>query len=133
VVQQHVKIKVELVTPERTPTGAIEIEPGVIEHGATLIPFEPPLDRLNFDEPDPVLDEGASFGDVVDRDLQRADHGRMDAGAFAPGINLRGAGIATPRPVLAPETTEALHLSLNRIAEAKDVSDIVRILATATP
>jgi hypothetical protein len=43
VVQQHVKIKVELVTPERTPTGAIEIEPGVIEHGATLIPFEPPL------------------------------------------------------------------------------------------
>jgi hypothetical protein len=33
--QQHVKIKLELVTPERTPTGATEIEPGVIEHGAT--------------------------------------------------------------------------------------------------
>jgi hypothetical protein len=43
-VQQHAKIKVELVTPERTPTDAIEIEPGVIEQGATLILFEPPLD-----------------------------------------------------------------------------------------
>jgi hypothetical protein len=43
-VQQHAKIKVELVTRERTPTDAIEIEPGVIEQGATLILFEPPLD-----------------------------------------------------------------------------------------
>jgi 2-methylcitrate dehydratase PrpD len=34
------------------------------------------------------------------------------------------------RRALAPETTEALRLSLNRIAEAKDVSEIVRILAT---
>ena len=35
------------------------------------------------------------------------------------------------RSVLAPETTETLRLSLDRMAEAKDVSEIVRILATA--
>ena len=34
------------------------------------------------------------------------------------------------RRALAPETTEALRLSLDRMAEAKDVSEIVRILAT---
>jgi len=36
------------------------------------------------------------------------------------------------RSVLAPEMTEALRLSIDRIAEAKDVSEIVRILATVT-
>ena len=34
------------------------------------------------------------------------------------------------RRALAPKTTEALRLSLDRVAEAKDVSEIVRILAT---
>jgi hypothetical protein len=34
------------------------------------------------------------------------------------------------RRALAPETTEVLRLSLNRMAEAKDVSEIVRTLAT---
>src|SRR5262249_26240542 len=34
--------------------------------------------------------------------------------------------------VLAPETTETLRLSIDRMAEAKDLSEIVRILATVT-
>jgi len=34
------------------------------------------------------------------------------------------------RRALAPNTTEALRLSLDRMTEAKDVSEIVRILAT---
>jgi 2-methylcitrate dehydratase PrpD len=37
------------------------------------------------------------------------------------------------RRALAPGATEALRSSIDRIAEAKDVSDIARILATATP
>jgi len=37
---------------------------------------------------------------------------------------------ANSRRALAPKTTEALRLSLDRMAEAKDVSEIVPILAT---
>ena len=36
------------------------------------------------------------------------------------------------RSVLAPETTEALRSSIDRMVEAKDLSEIIRILATVT-